>query len=153
MNASPVYRLAADLILAGHVLVVGFIVLGLLLILVGKPAAWGWVRNPWFRSVHLLAIGIVVLQAWVGRICPLTTWEMQLRARAGEATYTGAFVAHWLERLLYYEAPAWVFATCYTAFGALVAFSWYWVRPRPWRGPSIEAAPGADDPTDDEDGS
>ena len=63
-------------------------------------------------------------------ICPLTTVEMALRARAGDATYTGSFIAHWLESLLYYQAPAWVFAACYTAFGAIVFGSWFWVRPR-----------------------
>ena len=34
--------------------------------------------------------------AWIGMICPLTTWEMALRAKAGDATYSGSFIAHWL---------------------------------------------------------
>ena len=45
-------------------------------------------------------------------ICPLTTWEMALR------------------ELIYYQAPWWVFVVAYTAFGAVVVFSWFWVRPR-----------------------
>ncbi|MEJ2289537.1 MAG: DUF2784 family protein, partial [Deinococcales bacterium] len=54
-----------------------------------------------------------------------------LRARAGDATYSGSFIAHWLEEFLYYDAPAWVFALVYTAFGVLVAASWYFVPPAP----------------------
>ena len=134
MQTLSLYRLAADLILAGHILVAGFIVFGLLLTLIGKAATWRWVRNPWFRLFHLLAVFVVVLQSWLGRICPLTTWEMTLREKAGDAVYPGAFVAHWLGRLLYYQFPPWVFAACYTAFGLLVLFSWVWVRPRPFRG-------------------
>ena len=130
------YRLAADALLALHVVFVLFVVVGLALILAGAWRGWDWVRNPWFRVAHLAAIGIVVLQAWLGRICPLTIWEMALRERAGDATYTGSFIAHWLQSLLYYEAPLWVFGIAYTAFGALVLASWAWVRPRSFRGRS-----------------
>ena len=124
------YRLAADALLLLHVLFVAFVVLGLAMVLVGWFAGWRWVRNPWFRTAHLAAIGVVVLQAWLGVICPLTTWEMALRERAGDAVYAGAFIAHWLEAILYYDAPPWVFTTCYTAFAVLVILSWVWVRPR-----------------------
>ncbi len=125
------YRLAADLILVLHTGIVLFIVTGLVLILVGGLRGWSWVRNPIFRLAHLAAISVVVLQAWLGQICPLTTWEMALRERAGDATYAGSFIAHWLQAFLYYEAPLWVFALCYTVFGALVVLAWFWVRPRP----------------------
>jgi hypothetical protein len=62
----------------------------------------------------------------------LTTLEIALRQRANDAPYAGSFIAHWLEALLYYRAPAWVFMLCYTLFGAVVAISWYYVRPRPF---------------------
>lgn len=124
------YLLAADAVLLLHTLFVVFVIAGLILIFLGKALNWSWVRNRWFRIAHLVAIGIVVLQSWFGAICPLTTIEMALRSRAGDATYTGSFIAHWLDSLLYYRAPAWVFAVCYTAFGALVVASWFWVRPR-----------------------
>jgi hypothetical protein len=100
------------------------------LIFVGKACRWSWVRNPWFRVMHLLAIGVVIVQSWFSVICPLTTFEMVLRSRAGDTQYTGSFISHWLEVILYYQAPAWVFAVCYTAFGAVVVGSWFWVRPR-----------------------
>jgi hypothetical protein len=130
MDTGTYYLLAADLLLFSHVLFVAFVIFGLVLILIGKPLGWAWVRNCWFRLVHLAAIGIVVLQAWIGLICPLTTWEMALRERAGDAVYAGTFMSHWLESLLYYQAPAWVFTACYTAFAALVVISWFWVPPR-----------------------
>ena len=132
-STSSFYLIAADALLFLHVLFVTFVVVGLILILIGKFLAWSWVRNAWFRIAHLASIGIVVLQSWFGIICPLTIWENALRRRAGEGGYSGTFVSHWLEAILYYEAPAWVFAVCYTVFGALVVVSWYWVRPRPLR--------------------
>ena len=116
-----------------HALFVLFVVLGLVLIFVGRALDWPWVRNPWFRLLHITAIAVVVVQSWLRVVCPLTTLEMTFRGRAGDATYTGSFIAHWIEAALYYQAPPWVFVVCYSAFGALVVASWFWVRPHRWR--------------------
>jgi hypothetical protein len=130
MDTQILYRLAADGLLLLHAAFVGFVVAGLVLIVAGGFCGWRWVRNPWFRVAHLAAIAFVVMQAWLGRICPLTSWEMALRAKAGDAVYHGAFVAHWLDTVLYYDAPAWVFTLAYTVFGVVVALSWFVVPPR-----------------------
>ena len=133
MSDETLYLLAADTLLVLHASFVLFVILGLVLVIIGKLASWGWVRNPWFRSIHLAAIGVVVLQAWLGIICPLTTWEMSFRRLAGDVTYEGTFISYWIGRLLYYQAPMWVFVVAYTAFAGLVVLSWFWVRPRRWR--------------------
>jgi hypothetical protein len=133
MDSATLLLLAADLVLLVHLLFVAFVIGGLALILLGKLRRWAWVRNPWFRAAHLGAIGIVVLQSWAGAICPLTTLEMALRARAGDAVYAGSFVAFWLQELLYWNFPWWVFAAVYSLFAALVVASWLWIRPRPFR--------------------
>lgn len=124
-----VYPVLADFVLLVHFLFVLFVVLGLVLILIGGARGWPWVRNRAFRVAHLLAIGVVVLQSWLGVICPLTSIEMWARVRAGESAYSGNFIAHWMGRLLYYSAPEWVFVVAYAAFGALVVAGWYLVRP------------------------
>lgn len=121
----------ADAILILHFLFVCFVVFGLLAIYVGHFRQWCWVRNRTFRIVHLMAISIVVLQAWLGVICPLTAWEMALRAEADTPVYAGSFIQHWLQQLLYFEAPAWVFILLYTGFGGLVLLSWFRVQPNP----------------------
>ena len=133
MSSQTLYHGAADLVLLIHTSFVVFVVLGLVLILCGAALHWSWIRNPWFRLGHLLAIAVVVLQSWLDVLCPLTALEIALRQRAGDAPYPGSFMAHWLEALLYYRAPAWVFMLCYTLFGAVVAISWYYIRPRPFR--------------------
>ncbi len=130
VSTETLYLLAADAVLLLHVLFVVFVIAGLILIFVGNSLGWSWVRNRSFRWAHLATVAVVVLQSWFGAICPLTTVEMVLRSRAGDATYTGSFISHWLETILYYRAPAWVFALCYTAFGVLVVASWLWVRPQ-----------------------
>ena len=79
----------ADAILIVHVLFVFFVVFGLFAIYLGCFLKWHWIRNRIFRIVHLSAIGIVVIQSWIGFICPLTIWEMALRVEAGSETYSG----------------------------------------------------------------
>jgi hypothetical protein len=130
VDSTTTFQLAADAVLLMHALFVVFVVSGLILILVGGALGWSWVRLRWFRLAHLAAIGVVVVQSWLGAICPLTTLEMELRTRAGESSYPGSFIAHWVEAVLYYQAPPWVFVLCYTAFGALVVAAWFRVRPR-----------------------
>jgi Na+/H+-translocating membrane pyrophosphatase len=71
------------------------------------------------------AIGFVVAEAWLGATCPLTRLEMWLRTQSRAATYSSSFIEHWLQRLLYFEAPAWVFALAYSLFGLLVLVLWF----------------------------
>ena len=127
---AKMFHAAADLVLITHVAFVAFVVVSLPLIWCGGFCGWKWIRNPWFRTLHLAAIGLVVVQAWLGIVCPLTTLEMFLRTRAGDATYNNTFIAHWLQQLLYYDAPPWMFVAGYTLFGLAVVGSWWKFRPR-----------------------
>lgn len=124
MNGSLPYAFLADGILVLHAAVVAFIVGGLVLIIVGNLRAWGWVNAPWFRIAHLAAISVVAAQSWLGVACPLTKLEKWLRAEGGATTYPGSFVGYWLERLLYYDAPDWVFMFAYSLFGLVVVAAW-----------------------------
>lgn len=118
------YESLADAVLILHTLIVAFIVIGLLLILIGGVRKWTWIVNPWFRVAHLVAIGAVVLQSWFGVLCPLTTLETWLRQQAGSLIYKESFIQYWLQKILFYQAPLWVFAVAYTVFGLLVLTAW-----------------------------
>lgn len=133
MTSETLFTVLADITLFTHVLVVAFVIFGLVLTLLGRVLNWRWVRNPWFRIVHLLCIAVIASQAWAGVVCPLTTLEMWLREQGGGAVYAGSFIAYWLDQILYYDLPAWIFTTAYTSFGLLVLLSWFWVRPRPFK--------------------
>ncbi len=122
--------LLADAVLLLHAGFIAFVVLGLLLILIGGALKWSWVRNCWFRIAHFAAIGLVIAQAWLGITCPLTTLENNLRARAGQPTYERGFIADHVHQLIFFQAPWWVFALVYTAFGLLVVVSFWLVRPK-----------------------
>ena len=127
----------ADLILVTHALFVAFVVLGLAAILIGKYRRWKWVRNLWLRSIHLLAIGVVIAESWLGLVCPLTEWENRLREAAGGEVYSNSFIQHWLHEILFYDFDPWVFTVAYTAFGFLVLAAWLFVPPERKRNKEI----------------
>ena len=130
MQKSLPFELLANAVLALHVSIVLFVVGGLVLVVAGNFLSWKWVNSIWFRLVHLAAIAVVVAEAWFGFVCPLTTLEIWLRAKAGIATYSGSFIEHWLRTLLFWEAPLWVFTAAYTAFGLAVVAAWWYFPPR-----------------------
>lgn len=124
-----VYSIAADALLIIHFAFIVFVLGGQLCVIIGYFRDWRWVRNLSFRVGHLFAIGIVAAQTWASQLCPLTIWESKLRYAAGEQPYQGTFVATWVGRLVYYDAPLWVFTAAYSLFFALVLSTWIWVRP------------------------
>ncbi len=119
------WQLLADAVLCSHVALMLFVVLGLPLIVVGNLRGWRWVNSASLRFTHLAVILVVAGEAWLGLVCPLTTLEMALRARAHQETYDGSFVEHWLQALLFWQAPPWVFTTVYSLFGLAVMATWW----------------------------
>lgn len=131
MTSEPgIWLVLADLTLVIHAAYVLFVVGGQMAIVVGWGLGWLWTRHLAFRLLHLVAIGFVMLEAWLGVTCPLTVVENLLRAKAGAAAYEGSFIGHWLARLIFYSAPEWVFTFFYTAFAALVLVTWLVYPPR-----------------------
>jgi hypothetical protein len=87
------YAVLADAVLVLHLAFVLFVVLGGLLVL-------RWRRTAW---LHVPAAAWGVAIEFGGWICPLTPLENRLRERAGEAPYTGDFVARYLMPVIYPE--------------------------------------------------
>lgn len=125
------YSALADLLVAIHATYVSFVVVGLLLIWIGLAFGWQWIRNPWFRVTHLVAILIVALEAIFGIECPLTGWERQLREAAGQPVSEASFIGRVFHNLLFYEdVPAWVFTALHIGFGVIVLVTYLLAPPR-----------------------
>jgi hypothetical protein len=91
-----IYALLADGILLLHLAFVLFVIFGGLLSL----------RSPWWALVHVPIFvwgAMVNLMHWV---CPLTPWENELRALAGEEGYAGGFIAHYVGSVVYPQIPS-----------------------------------------------
>ncbi|HET9652849.1 MAG TPA: DUF2784 domain-containing protein [Usitatibacter sp.] len=116
----------ADLILVVHAAFVLFVVGGLLAIWIGLALGAPFARNRWLRGLHLAAIAFVVVESILGYACPLTLWEDALRGASGDR----GFIERWIHAWMFWQAPPWIFAVAYVAFGVLVAATWWLFPPR-----------------------
>jgi hypothetical protein len=120
----------AGTVLVIHALIALFIVTGLAAIWIGSGLGWGWVRHRLFRLAHLSAIGVVSALSLLGIACPLTALEDWLR---NGSVGTQGFIERWVNRLLYYDLPPWVFTLSYVVFALMVLLTWRRIPPRPRR--------------------
>ncbi len=124
------YRFLADLTVVIHLAYASSVVLGLIAILLGVVFQWPWVRNFWFRIIHLAMIGLVAAETICDIPCPLTVWENALRLRSGESTYSGSFIGNLAHRVLFFELPEEVFTVAYVTFFLVVLATLFLAPPR-----------------------
>jgi uncharacterized protein DUF2784 len=124
------YVLSADAVALAHTAYVIFVVAGFALIVAGIIRRWRWVRDWHFRLAHLAAIVAVCAESLTGIACPLTQLESRLRMSGGESESARDFVGYWIDRLIYYHFPPWVFTLAYAAFALMVAATFVLAPPR-----------------------
>ena len=124
------YGILADVLVAIHFAIVAFVVLGQLAILVGIALRRSWARNFWFRLVHLITIGYIAVEGFLGTDCPLTIWEDQLRQAAHQEFSGDSFMTRLIHRLLFVNVDPEILNLCHIAFGALVLATFILAPPR-----------------------
>ncbi len=124
------FILLADSIAIAHVAYILFVVGGQGLIMMGWARQWQWTRHRLFRLIHLAAIALVVIEVWSGIYCPLTLLENYFRSQAGDIVYSSSFVGYWIDSLIYYTAPEWVFTLLYSIFFIFVLLTYLAYPPR-----------------------
>lgn len=145
------YVFLANVVVALHLAYVAFVLICIPLILIGRWRKWSWVRNFWFRVIHFLMILVVVVETGFGWVCPMTTWELDLRTAGGQMKEVVEdngnayleidknkedFTAKIIRRVLFFDAKdvSQSFLNgCYFAVGAMVLLGLIFVPPRwPW---------------------
>ena len=104
------FHLLAVLVLALHLLFIGWVLLGWLLTR----------RRPWLRWTHILSViyGIAIETGpWP---CPLTLAENYCLERAGIAPYREPFLVHYLEAVVYPDVSPALLTWCAVAVCALI---------------------------------
>ena len=124
------YTLLADAVVGLHLAYIAYVLGGLLVVLVGLIGKWEWVRNPWFRLTHLTAILIIVVELVFQASCPLTIWEMRLRAAAGQPVIEGTFVGRLMHYLIFAAVPGWVAEAVYIGFAVAIVITFVLAPPR-----------------------
>ena len=113
------YEIAADLTATLHFTFIGFVVFG---VLFGR-------RSRLWMALHLAAMAYGVMIEVFYWYCPLTILEQYLRSKAGRGQYQDAFIAHYLNRVIYLDAPQWTLVLAAAlVFAANLAIYLYWYR-------------------------
>jgi hypothetical protein len=112
-------------VLAAHLAVIAFNLFGLIAIPIGGWLGWRWVRVRWWRLLHLASLAVVALQAAFGRACFLTIWQDGLTGGG----HADPLIMRWVNSVIYWPLPIWVFSAAYLAVFAYVLALWWWVRP------------------------
>ena len=90
------WKLAADFVVLIHLLWIGFILFGALVGCRHRLAKW----------LHVGALAFSLCLQLFHWVCPLTYLEVWLRRQHDPTlTYTGGFLAHYAERLVYLQVP------------------------------------------------
>lgn len=111
----------AQAILALHLAIIAFNVLGLIAIPVGAALGWRWVRIRWWRTLHVASWAVAAAQAALGRACFLTLLQDELTGSGARPP----LIERWVESVIYWPLPIWVFGAIYlVAFAAVIALWW-----------------------------
>jgi H+/Cl- antiporter ClcA len=134
-----VYKVLADIVVLIHFLWILFMVCGFFATVYSSVAVYlfhfssGWAErffDRWlFRSVHLGGIVYVAVLMILGKFCPLTIVENELRGRYdADLTYPGSFMVHYVEAIVYPEANFLIFVVP-TIFIAVFTVFMFFIRP------------------------
>ena len=117
------YELAADLTALTHFAFLLFIIFGALL---GR-------HNRVWRYLHLASMVYGVMIEVFYWYCPLTYLEQYLQEKAGAESFEGGFIAHYLNEVIYINAPQWsLILAAVVVLGVNVGLYFYWSRqPKP----------------------
>src|ERR1700722_5649454 len=102
-NASVGRWLLGEGILAAHVAIIGFNLFGLVDIPLGARLRWSFVRRSIWRLPHLASLGVVALQAVLGRACFLTVWQADVVGDPSRAP----LIMPWANGLIFWPVPMW----------------------------------------------
>lgn len=131
MDSQAFLLIAANLILILHFIYVMTVVLGQLVIVVGGILRWAFVKKIVPRVIHLCMILFVAFLDIINRPCPLTTWENQLRNKAGQiADWELTFVERLLRSVVFMQLPEAFFDYIYIGFALLVIATFIIIPPR-----------------------
>jgi len=116
------YKIAADTVIIIHFLWIGFVILGFPVALYYNSAKW--------RLIHLAAVILMILMQVTRTICPLTYLEAWLKSGGNaKEVYAGAFIAEWVEKLIYVEDVTLEKIMYATIAYFLIILLSFWFRP------------------------
>lgn len=74
----------------------------ILFVIFGAVVAWKYPLLRWLHWASMTYGLLIEIFQWV---CPLTLVEIELRRRGGLSYYDDSFISHYLQQIIYLDAP------------------------------------------------
>ena len=115
----------SEIVLLLHFSIFLFMILSFILIPYGYYQNWEWVKNIYFRSIHLILMGIILIETILGFMCPLTILENFLRA---DKKIDNIF-SKIIHQIMYWDFTNYQFIILYLLSLSYIIFLWFSFRP------------------------
>ena len=115
----------SEIVLLLHFSIFLFMILSFILIPYGYFKKWEWVKNIYFRSIHLILMGIILIETILGFMCPLTILENFLRA---DKKIDNIF-SKIIHQIMYWDLTNYQFIILYLLSLSYIIFLWLYFRP------------------------
>ena len=115
----------SEIVLLLHFSIFLFMILSFILIPYGYYKNWEWVKNIYFRSIHLILMGIILIETILGFMCPLTILENFLRANKKIDNIFSKII----HQIMYWDFTNYQFIILYLLSLSYIIFLWFFFRP------------------------
>jgi hypothetical protein len=122
-----IYALLADVAIVIHFLYALTIIVGLVIVYVGKFLKWRFVKNATYKIIHLTMIMIVAFESIFHIECPLTYIEYKLLSFAKMHHQNTPFIAGLINKILFWNFPNEFFDILYIALALVILMSFVFV--------------------------
>ena len=117
--------LFSEIVLLFHFCIFLFIILSFFFIPFGYYQKWEWVKNKYYRLIHLVLMGFIFVETILGFMCPLTVLENFLRNNIG-INYKITQIIH---QIMYWDLPTYQFIILYLLSLLYIIFLWIFFKP------------------------
>ena len=115
----------SEIVLLFHFSIFLFMILSFILIPLGYHKKWKWVKNKYYRLIHLVLMGIIFIETILGFMCPLTILENFLR----NDIKINNKITQIIHQIMYCDLPTYQFITLYLLSLSYLIFLWFFFKP------------------------
>ena len=115
----------SEIVLLVHFCIFLFILLSFFFIPIGYHQKWKWVKNRYYRSIHIILMGIIFIETILGFMCPLTILENFLR----NDTKVNNKFTEIIHLIMYWDLPSYQFIILYLLSILYLVFLWFFFKP------------------------
>ena len=115
----------SEIVLLFHFCIFLFMTLSFFLIPLGYYQKWEWVKNKYYRLIHLVLMGIIFIETILGFMCPLTILESFLR----NDIEINNKITQIIHQIMYWDLPTYQFIILYLLSILYLIFLWFFLKP------------------------